>query len=177
MNQRRSPLPRILDDAWEPPPSHNRRVRVVAASIGIALMVTLAFLGSRALLGEPGDERVWVPIATVPSRIAPDTEFRAAHPTPIPPEPPIVQRPAARAAPRAVPPPAGYLSINSSPWAEVSVDGHVVGSTPQVRIRLSSGRHHVLLVRAGFRPHNAWVTVPAGATVRLTDITLAAATR
>jgi len=167
------PLPRILDDVWEPPPSQKRRPRAVAACIGIGLILTLALLGSRARLWEPGDERVWVPIAAVPARITPDTEFRAAPPTPNPPEPPMVQRPAARAATR----PAGYLSINSSPWAELSVDGHVVGSTPQVRIRVTSGRHHLLLVRAGFQPHSAWVTVPAGATVRLTDITLAAATR
>jgi len=170
MIDQRRPLPRILDDVWEPPPSHNRRPRVVAACIGIGLLVTFALVGSR--FWEPGDERVWVPIAVVPGRITPDTEFRAAAPTPNPPEPPIVQGPA-RAANR----PAGYLSINSTPWAELSVDGHLVGSTPQVRIRLTSGRHHLLLVRAGFQPHSAWVTVPAGATVRLTDITLAAATR
>ena len=70
-----------------------------------------------------------------------------------------------------------YLSINSSPWAQLSVDGRVVGSTPQVRVRVTPGRHHLLLVREGFQTHSAWVTVPAGGTVRLTDITLAELTR
>jgi hypothetical protein len=74
-------------------------------------------------------------------------------------------------------PPAGYLSINSSPWAQVSVDGRVLGTTPQVKIRLTPGRHHLLLVREGFRTHSAWVNVVSGGTVRLTDITLAATTR
>jgi len=72
---------------------------------------------------------------------------------------------------------AGYLSINSSPWAELSVDGRAVGSTPQIRIRVTPGRHHLILMRSGFQPHSAWVTVPAGSTVRLTDITLAAVIR
>jgi len=52
-----------------------------------------------------------------------------------------------------------------------------MGSTPQIRIRVTPGRHHLILMRAGFQPHSAWVTVPAGGTVRLTDITLAAVTR
>jgi len=72
---------------------------------------------------------------------------------------------------------AGYLSINSSPWARVSVDGRAVGTTPQVRIRVTAGRHHLLLVREGFQTHNTWVIVPAGGTVRLTDITLSKITR
>src|SRR2546426_1743795 len=77
------------------------------------------------------------------------------------PTPHIVERAAPAANRRAA-----YLSINSSPWAELSVDGHVVGSTPQVRIRVTPGRHHLLLVREGFRTHSAWVTVPTGGTVR-----------
>jgi len=47
-----------------------------------------------------------------------------------------------------------------------------VGTTPQVKIRVTAGRHLLVLVREGFQTHTAWVTVPAGGTVRLTDITL-----
>jgi len=79
--------------------------------------------------------------------------------------------------PRPRPQLAGYLSINSSPWAELSVGGRMVGSTPQVRIRVTPGRHHLVLEREGFQTHRAWVNVPAGGTVRLTDITLAEITR
>jgi hypothetical protein len=78
--------------------------------------------------------------------------------------------------PRPRPRLAGYLSINSSPWAELSIDGHMVGTTPQVRIRVTPGRHHLVLAREGFQTHSAWVDVLAGGTVRLTGITLAAVT-
>jgi PEGA domain-containing protein len=146
---------------------------VVVAGIGIALIVTcVALLIGR--LWESNSKRVWEPIAAAPSAIAAEP----AKPTP-PPPPPTPRRappPRSRAAPTANRA-AGYLSVNSSPWSELSVDGHVVGSTPQVRIRVTPGRHHLLLVRDGFQTHSAWVIVPAGGTVRLTDITLPAVTR
>ncbi|HEV8640249.1 MAG TPA: PEGA domain-containing protein [Methylomirabilota bacterium] len=111
--------------------------------------------------------------------MSPDTLVRAEPVTPTlsreDPEPQILQRPTPRPRSRAAPAanrPPGYLSINSSPWAELSVDGHVVGNTPQVRIRVTPGRHRLLLVRKGFQTHSAWVTVAAGGTLRLTDITL-----
>jgi len=52
------------------------------------------------------------------------------------------------------------------------VDGRVVGSTPQIRVRVTPGRHHLLLVREGFKTQSAWVDVVAGGTVRITNITL-----
>lgn len=42
--------------------------------------------------------------------------------------------------------PDGVLRINSMPWAEVSIDGSVIGTTPQQRIALRPGRHKVKLV-------------------------------
>jgi len=88
----------------------------------------------------------------------------------LPPPPP--RRPEQRRRPQRSVGLAGYLSVNSSPWAELSVDGRVAGSTPQVRVRVTPGRHHLLLVREGFKPHSAWVDVAAGGTVRITNITL-----
>ncbi len=150
---------------------------MIACLIGVVLIVT----GVALLRGwEPANESVWNPIPTVPATLSPDTEFRAA---PVRLEPPIAigspsserrggqgVRPAARRSQPGTAP--GYLSINSSPWARVSVDGRALGTTPQVRIRVTAGRHHLMLVREGFQTHTAWVTVPAGGTVRLTDITL-----
>jgi hypothetical protein len=52
------------------------------------------------------------------------------------------------------------------------VDGHVVGNTPQLRIRVTAGRHRLVLARDGFATHRTWVTVAPGATVRITDIAL-----
>jgi len=159
------PLPRILDDDWEAPPSNRGRGRVVAACIGVALIVTgVALLSSGARVWQSDDGRIWGPIAPAPSSIA---EASGGGPT---------THPRSRVAPAANRL-AGYLSVNSSPWAALSVDGRVVGTTPQVRIRVTPGRHHLLLVRVGFQTHSTWVSVPAGGTVRLTDITLAAITR
>ena len=165
MTDARHPLPQILVDEWEAPPSNRGRCRIVAACIGGALIVTgVAFLSSRARQWQSDDGRVWGPIAPAPTAIAEDS---GAGPPP---------HPRARVAPTANRP-AGYLSVNSSPWAALSVDGRVVGTTPQVRIRVTPGRHHLLLVRAGFQTHSTWVSVPAGGTVHLTAITLAAKTR
>ena len=38
------------------------------------------------------------------------------------------------------------LRVNSRPWAQVHVDGRLVGNTPQMALRLSPGKHTVLLV-------------------------------
>ncbi len=188
------PLPRVLDDDWEAPQQnrpHRLRVVVVAASIGTALiMACVAILRSSERPLEPGDARAWVRPAPPPYAIRPDT---ALHGTgvrpppltgvapPVPPEtlesspsfsPPSPRRPELRRRPQRVVGLAGYLSVNSSPWAVLSVDGRVAGSTPQVRVRVTPGRHHLLLVRQGFKPHSAWVDVAAGGTVRITNITL-----
>lgn len=40
----------------------------------------------------------------------------------------------------------GVLRINSLPWSEVSIDGRLIGTTPQQRIELRPGRHKVKLV-------------------------------
>ena len=177
-------IPLLLGDEWGEAPRNRDRMVMIACLIGVALIVT----GVALLRGwEPANESVWNPIPTVPATLSPDTEFRAA---PVRPEPPLaVDSPSperrggqgVRASPSVRPPVArrsqpvlapGYLSINSSPWARVLVDGRALGTTPQVRIRVTAGRHHLMLVREGFQTHTAWVTVPAGGTVRLTDITL-----
>jgi eukaryotic-like serine/threonine-protein kinase len=38
------------------------------------------------------------------------------------------------------------LRINSRPWAQVFVDGKMVGNTPQMGIQLAAGKHTVKLV-------------------------------
>jgi eukaryotic-like serine/threonine-protein kinase len=40
----------------------------------------------------------------------------------------------------------GTLSINSRPWSQVTIDGKLVGNTPQIGVQLSAGRHKVKLV-------------------------------
>jgi PEGA domain-containing protein len=178
----RPPLPRILDDDWEAPPRSRGRGRVVviAAFTGVALIVScVALLKSRERTSEPGDKGSWVPERVTGTLSHVDqsepTGVFEAPPLPLP-LPPPQRRPTRRVVARPTPP-ASYLSINSSPWAQLSVDGRVVGTTPQVKIRVTPGRHHLLLVREGFQTHSAWVDVVAGSTVRITDITLAESTR
>ncbi len=197
-------IPLLLGDEWGEAPRNRTRVVVTASLIGAVLIVSgIALLRG----WEPANESVWNPVPPVPATLSPDTEFRAAPVRMEPPivvRPPSpngrggqgvrpegrggqgVRTPATRAGQRIRPPAArgspvvtapGYLSINSSPWARVLVDGRAVGTTPQVRIRVTAGRHHLSLVREGFQAHTAWVTVPAGGTVRLTDITLSKITQ
>jgi PEGA domain-containing protein len=152
----------ILDDDWEPPPRTDpRRWPVVLASA--LLIAGVAVVTIHAGVWEPAagkqhapwypDDSVkspWSPIE--PARVPGDFHHQAPQPRSLP-------RP-------------GYLAINSTPWAELSVDGHVVGNTPQLRIRVTAGRHRLVLARDGFATHRTWVTVAPGATVRITDIAL-----
>jgi PEGA domain len=46
---------------------------------------------------------------------------------------------------------AGTLQVNSLPWAQVYVDGRMLGYTPQRGIVLSPGEHEVRLVNPAFR--------------------------
>ena len=60
----------------------------------------------------------------------------------------------------------GLLQVNSRPWARVLLDGRFVGHTPQLGLRVSPGKHHILLVNEQMDMHKAFdVTVPAGETV------------
>jgi hypothetical protein len=59
--------------------------------------------------------------------------------------PPVVAAPVAAAGTDT-----GMLRVNSMPWAQVHVDGRLVGNTPQMALRLSPGRHTVLLVNPEF---------------------------
>jgi hypothetical protein len=42
----------------------------------------------------------------------------------------------------------GILRLNSRPWSQVSVDGKVVGNTPQMGLRLRAGSHQIELVNS-----------------------------
>lgn len=185
-------LPRVLDDVWDPPPPPPGRThRWVVALTAAALFIASAFATSRARVWQPdrnptSRRDLWYPDAVADSLGSLRRFMRRgeALPTPPPPLPAPAPRPAAPArrtvtaaapAVRVAPPVAmapGYLSINSKPWAEVSVDGRVLGNTPLLRIRVTPGRHKLDFRRDGFAPQSNWVTVAPGDTVRITGITL-----
>src|SRR5262249_39759262 len=61
---------------------------------------------------------------------------------------------------------AGTLRINSRPWAQVFVDGSLVGNTPQMGIQLKPGAHEVRLVNPQFAMQKTFkVNVRAGESV------------
>ena len=187
--------PLILNDDWEKPPPDPGRVRaIVTASAAALAIVSLAFVSIHSVWTDerarsaqdweahqpvtaepvapaaPG-ESPWSPLASSP--------MPADHPLP-PPPPPQRPQPSAtvRSRPRVVVARApGYLAVSSTPWSQVAVDGTVVGNTPQLAVRVTPGRHEVVLTRDGFAPHRAWVTIGSGATVRVTGIVLQPVTR
>jgi len=66
----------------------------------------------------------------------------------------------------------GLLQFRVSPWAEVSVDGKVVGTTPFKPVRLEAGDHEVILNEVilsnpSFMPLHKKVTILPGQTLML----------
>lgn len=63
----------------------------------------------------------------------------------------------------------GIVQLAVSPWAEVEVDGRVVGITPPMReLSLPAGRHKVSLRNGAFAPHVRTIEIGADeiATIR-----------
>jgi hypothetical protein len=58
----------------------------------------------------------------------------------------------------------GYLRINASPWARISIDGVPYGETPIARpIELREGTHVVRLEHDWFRPVERTIEISEGA--------------
>jgi serine/threonine-protein kinase len=64
-------------------------------------------------------------------------------------------------------PSSGTLSINSVPWAQVSIDGRPIGHTPLRRVALPSGPHQVRLVDARAKTVSRRVTIEPGREAKL----------
>jgi serine/threonine-protein kinase len=121
------------------------------------------------------------PPTPMPPTPAPPTPLPPSPvpPTPMPPTPvPPTPRPPTPAPPTPVPPtpqpptPAppladGLLQLRVRPWAEVVIDGTVVGQTPLRPVSLPPGRHTVQLRHPDFKPLTRKVTIESGSTFRL----------
>lgn len=186
----RSPV-LLLGDDWDVRPKRPRIVVIAAVIVAVLIVTGFGMLRTRERTSDSDNARDWKPISLLPAALSRDPEF---HSAPVQIDPPVIAPPPEGPAPAPAPAPAprtarttrgrhevrtspGYVSINSRPWAELSIDGVVLGNTPQIKIRVTPGRHHLSLAREGFQTHNAWVVVPSGGTVRLTDITLTHETR
>jgi len=178
--------PLILDDDWEPPP---RPRRTPALVIGALVIGCVTFVSIRAYVWAQNQAAPFEGRSAQPPRgmlwYPDDSEFGlSARPQAVPPHVPAAPvAPPARSSARSVvdpaaralvrrPLPPGQLSVNSTPWSVLSLDGHVVGNTPQLGIRVTPGRHLLVFARDGFESHTTWITVEAGATVKMTGITL-----
>jgi serine/threonine-protein kinase len=91
----------------------------------------------------------------------------AARLAPVRPDPtPAVASPTATT-PAAAPDREGVLQLRILPWAEVSIDGRVVGTTPIPRQSLPSGRHTLRLVNPRYEPVEREVHIRPGETLRV----------
>jgi serine/threonine-protein kinase len=85
----------------------------------------------------------------------------AAVPAPPPPEQPAIEMPPQRQKP-AAPPKPGLLSIDSTPWATIYLDGSSLGMTPIVKRSVPAGRHKLRAVMKDGRTIERTVDIPAG---------------
>ena len=67
-----------------------------------------------------------------------------------------------------IPLPEGNLSINATPWAEVTVDGRALGETPIANVTLRAGSHELVFRNPQHGELKQTVIVKAGETGRVT---------
>lgn len=61
----------------------------------------------------------------------------------------------------------GWLKVLPKPWADVTVDGRVVGQTPLEAIALAPGSHSVILTHPQYEPFTRRVEIRAGETTTI----------
>ncbi len=98
-----------------------------------------------------------IPPSVVPAAPAP-------IPTPVPTPPPTTAPPPPTTAAPMEP---GLLQLAVRPWAEVSIDGRLIGTTPLDRLSLTPGAHTVTLRHPAYEPLARTVTIRSGETARL----------
>jgi hypothetical protein len=75
--------------------------------------------------------------------------------------------------PPAAPEASASLQVRVRPWAQVSVDDDIVGTTPFAPLTLSPGPHYLAFVHPDFKPVRRKVTLSAGETLKVElDMTL-----
>jgi len=147
-------------------------VGVVAAVLVLAVGGTLWFASSAATRSPTESAVVRPAPVTRPEPrlldVEPAPPATAERPADPPTAPPATPRPL----PPAPPAPPARVVVSSVPWAELYVDGRLVGNTPVADLRLQAGRHRLRLQRAGFRPYEEVVNLAPGQSLRLVGVVL-----
>jgi serine/threonine-protein kinase len=104
--------------------------------------------------------------ATPPSQVV----TTPPPPTPLPatPVPAVEATPIPTPSARPPEPSPGTLLVVVRPWADVTVDGVVMGQTPLKQFPLTPGPHDVVLSNSDFQPFRRRVIIRSGQTFRLT---------
>jgi serine/threonine protein kinase len=118
----------------------------------------------------PGKSATSSSARTRPPRAA-RPEAATARPTPTPRAAPATPKPTPTPAPPPPTPPpvpaTGRLQLRILPWAEVTIDGSAVGTTPLRPVSLDEGEHRVVLSHPDYKPLIKSVMVHAGETTTL----------
>jgi len=62
----------------------------------------------------------------------------------------------------------GFLRIGTKPWTKVYIDGGLRGTTPLIKVKLSAGRHRVVLLNNNFGIRKTiYITIRKGATTTI----------
>jgi hypothetical protein len=111
------------------------------------------------LVGTTAAERIMLPAGRHELELAnPAFEYRRAV---------TVQVSAGRTSNVTAPIPNGSVSINALPWADVSIDGRPVGTTPLANLSVPVGRHEIVFRHPQLGERKQTVTVTATTPVRV----------
>ena len=195
------PLPKTRADTWvsvpPPPPRWTRRVVIstlVAAGVVVAYVtfrpsspgetqpspVTASVTASTLAATDPPPRPSVVPVrhseTAAPSPARTEAPLRDAVRAVARPKPASFRPEPVRPAPTALPttPPPGELALVVLPWAQVSVDGAAIGTTPLRKpIVLAAGEHTLVFTNPGYHPLEKRVTIASEKKTRL-EVDLAA---
>jgi eukaryotic-like serine/threonine-protein kinase len=134
--------------------------------------VSLASVPTQPLSGRrPRWMLRWLPAAALLLAVGGALLYaRGRHATARPSQaPPAAAPPAAAPSPQVEP---GYLSVGSTPWAIVYVDGDSVGTTPLQHLPVRPGRHLMRLMREGYESAQQELEIASGTAQTIANVVL-----
>jgi serine/threonine protein kinase len=148
----------ILTEEPATPPTWRRYAWIgatcaIAASIIAARVQTPARSAPAAIAPSVPQAPPPGPPASAPPASPQETVAVPRPPTPTPTPTPTVR------APRRLADAYGFLNVYSEPWAQVTVDGRDVGTTPILKLRLPTGEHRVRLKNPSRAPYDKHVRI------------------